>query len=302
MPIANVNGVDIAYETTGNKADPALLIIMGLGSQLVHWPDELVEGLAARGYFVIRTDNRDIGLSQKFDNKGVPDLPQLMMDMAAGKNPEGPYSVSDMAADAVGVLDALGIAQAHVMGVSMGGMIVQNLAAEFPDRVKSLFPIMTTSGAPGLKPATPEAMGALLSPAASTARADVLARNQEVRKIIGSPGFPSDDARVDDYAGRAYDRCFHPEGMARQMAAVVTSGSRAELIETITAPTLVIHGVDDPLVPVEGGRDIAQRIKGAQIVEIDGYGHDLPLQLMDRFVTLICDFADKIEGRAVAAE
>ncbi len=302
MPIANVNGVEIAYETHGNKADPALLMVMGLGSQLVHWPDELVDGLVGRGYFVIRTDNRDVGLSQKFTDKGVPDLAQLMMDMAAGKNPEGPYSVSDMAADNVGVLDELGIAQAHIMGVSMGGMIVQHIAAEYPDRVKSHVPIMTTTGAPGLTPATPEAMGALMTPAASTERADVLARNQEVRKIIGSPGYPSDDERINDYAGRAYDRCFHPEGQARQMAAVVTSGPRHELTATIKAPTLVIHGVDDPLVPIDGGRDIAERVEGAQIVEIEGYGHDLPVQLTDRFVSLICDFADKIEGRAAAAE
>ncbi|MGB0920730.1 MAG: alpha/beta fold hydrolase [Alphaproteobacteria bacterium] len=301
MPTTNVRGVEIAYETTGNPADPALLIIMGLGSQLVHWPDELVDGLAARGYFVIRPDNRDVGLSQKFTDKGVPDLPQLMMDMAAGKNPEGPYTVSDMAADAVGVLDALGIDKAHIMGVSMGGMIVQHIAAEFPDRVKTLIPIMTTTGAPGLSAATPEAMGALLTPATSSAREDVLARNREVRHIIGSPGYPSDNARIDDYAGRAYDRCYHPEGQARQMAAVVSSGPRHELIAGIKTPTLVIHGVDDPLVPVDGGRDIAARIEGAEIVEIEGYGHDLPLELTDRFVALICDFADKVEGRTAQA-
>lgn len=302
MPVTNVNGVEIAYETHGDPSNPALMLVMGLGSQLVHWPDELVDGLVERGLFVVRHDNRDVGLSQKFTDFGVPDLGAIATALASGEKPDAPYFVSDMAADAMGVLDDLGIERAHIMGVSMGGMIVQNMAGEYPDRIKSVVPIMTSSGEPGLDPATPEAMGALMAPAKSDKLEDVLENNNMIREAIGSPGFPSDPARNELYATRAYERCYHPEGTARQMAAVVASGGRADVLKNVTAPMLIIHGTDDPLVPISGGRDIAKHVPHAEMVEIEGYGHDLPLQLMPRFVEMIADFAHMVEGKQAAAE
>jgi len=301
MPMAHVNGLDIAYETHGNPDDTPIVLVMGLGSQLVHWPDELVDGLVARGLYVIRHDNRDIGLSQKLDDKGVPDLGQIMADLTEGKTVEGPYSDKDMADDLAGLLDHLGIESAHIHGVSMGGMTAQRFGVHHPEKARSLIIHMSTTGAPGLTPATPEAMGALLTPPPSTDRETVLEHQVGLRNAIGSPGFPSAPERIKDYGGRAYDRCYDRDGVARQMAAILTSGSRQEAIRSITAPTLVIHGTDDPLVPVDGGKDVAANIEGARLELIEGYGHDLPLQLCDRFVGMIAGFIEEVEATKKAA-
>ena len=301
MPMAHVNGLDIAYETHGDPANPPLLMVMGLGSQLVHWPDELIEGLVNRGLYVIRFDNRDIGLSQKLDDKGVPVIGQILEDLGAGKTVEGPYSDKDMADDAAALLDHLGIESAHIHGVSMGGMITQRLGVHHPEKCRSLIVHMSTTGAPGLKPATPEAMGALLVPPPSPDRDVVIEHSVGVRNAIGSPGYPSDPERIKEYTARAYDRCYDRDGVARQLAAILTSGSRREAIQAIKTPTLVIHGIDDPLVPVDGGEDVAAQIEGARLELIEGYGHDLPLQLCDRFVDLIAGFVEEVEGTAKAA-
>ena len=292
MPRTTHDGVTLEYETHGDTVDPALLLIMGLGAQLTLWPIELVEALVAKGFFVIRHDNRDIGLSTKFIEAGVPDMQSVVMAMMGGKKPDIPYTLSDMAADAVAVLDAAGVDKAHVVGASMGGMIAQLVAVEHPDRVLSLTSIMSTTGNPMLPPARPEAMAALTAPISPQASlAEVLERGAMVSKAIGSPGYPSDARRLQERIERDFRRSFHPTGPARQMAAIVADGDRRERLAKITAPTLVIHGADDPLVPVEGGRDTADAIPGAKIKENSGMGHDLPLALVDEIAEAIAEHA-----------
>ncbi len=286
------NGITLEYETHGNPANPPMLLIMGLGAQLTLWPIELVEALVERGYYVIRHDNRDIGLSSKFTEAGVPDMASVVMALMAGKNPAVPYTLSDMAADAVAVLDAAGVAKAHIVGASMGGMIAQLVAVEHPDRVLSLTSIMSTTGNPLLPPAEPEAMAALTAPMAPDADlAAILERGAMVSKAIGSPGYPADPERLSANVERDFKRSFHPTGAMRQMAAIVADGDRRARLKGVTAPTLVIHGADDPLVPVEGGRDTASAIAGATILEVPGMGHDLPLALVETI-------ADAIAGHA----
>lgn len=292
MPQTTANGITLEYETHGDPANPAMLLIMGLGAQLTLWPIELVEALVARGYFVIRHDNRDIGLSTKFTDKGVPDIPKVVMALMTGKKPEVPYTLSDMASDAMAVLNAAGVVKAHIVGASMGGMIAQLVAVQHPDRVLTLTSIMSTTGNPLLPPARPEAMAALTAPIAPDADLEtILARGATVSRAIGSPGYPADPARLRANVQRDYERSFHPTGAMRQMAAIVADGDRRARLKNVTTPTLVIHGVDDPLVPVEGGRDTAAAIPGATILEVPGMGHDLPLALVETI-------ADAIAGHA----
>lgn len=292
MPQTTHDGITLEYETHGAPANPALLLIMGLGAQLTLWPIELVEALVDRGFYVIRHDNRDIGLSTKFTEAGVPDMQSVVMALMTGQKPDVPYTLSDMAADAVAVLDAVGVTKAHIVGASMGGMIAQLVAIEHPDRVLSLTSIMSSTGNPMLPPAKPEAMAALMAPIAPDADlATILARGAMISRAIGSPGYPADPARLSANVTRDYQRSFHPTGAARQMAAIMADGDRRARLRNVTAPTLVIHGADDPLVPVEGGRDTAEAIPGARIVEIPGMGHDLPLPLVDTI-------ADAIAGHA----
>ena len=292
MAAITANGITLEYETHGDPANPPLLLIMGLGAQLTLWPIELVEALVARGYYVIRHDNRDIGLSTKFTEAGVPDMASVVMALMAGKNPAVPYTLSDMAGDAIAVLDAAGVAKAHIVGASMGGMIAQLVAVEHPERVLSLTSIMSSTGNPLLPPARPEAMAALTAPMAPDADLmAILERGAMVSKAIGSPGYPADPERLRANVERDYKRSFHPTGAMRQMAAIVADGDRRARLKAVTAPTLVIHGADDPLVPVEGGRDTAAAIAGAAILEVPGMGHDLPLALVDTI-------ADAIAGHA----
>ena len=292
MPQITHDGITLEYETHGSPSDPALLLIMGLGAQLTLWPIELVEALVARGYFVIRHDNRDIGLSTKFTEAGVPDMQAVVTALMGGRKPDIPYTLSDMAGDAVAVLDAAGVAKAHVVGASMGGMIAQLVAVEHPDRVLSLTSIMSTTGNPTLPPARPEVMAALLAPVDPNADLDAaVERGASLWRTIGSPGYPADPERLRANVTRDYQRSFHPTGPARQMAAIVADGDRRARLSGIKAPTLVIHGADDPLVPVEGGRDTAASIPGAKIVEIPGMGHDLPVELVDTIADAIAEHA-----------
>ena len=294
MPQTTHNGITLEYETHGDPAKPPLLLIMGLGAQLTLWPIELVEALVGRGYFVIRHDNRDIGLSTKFTEAGVPDMQSVVMALMTGKKPDVPYTLSDMAADAVAVLDAAGVAKAHIVGASMGGMIAQLVAVEHPARVLSLTSIMSSTGNPMLPPSRPEAMAALTSPIAPDADlATILTRGATISRAIGSPGYPADAARLSANVERDYRRSFHPTGAARQMAAIVADGDRRARLKAVTAPSLVIHGADDPLVPVEGGRDTAEAIPGARIVEIPGMGHDLPLALVETIAEAIAGHAKR---------
>jgi pimeloyl-ACP methyl ester carboxylesterase len=297
MAQMTANGISIEYESFGDPGQPALLLIMGLGAQLTLWPIELVDALVARGFHVVRYDNRDVGLSTKFDSTGVPDIPTIMMKAFTGQPITVPYTLSDMAADAAGVLDALGIARAHIVGASMGGMIAQLVAANHPGHTLSLTSIMSSSGNPALPPAKPEAMEVLTSRPANLDAATIIEFSVKAAGVIGSPGYQSDPVRLLNRARADFERSYSPAGFARQMAAIIADGDRRTRLATISAPTLVIHGDGDPLVPVEGGRDTAASIKGADFLVIPGMGHDVPLQLVDQ----IADAIAKVAARADVA-
>jgi pimeloyl-ACP methyl ester carboxylesterase len=278
------NGITIEVDDQGPRDGPAVLLIMGLGMQLIAWPDELVAGLLGRGFRVIRFDNRDAGLSQGFDHLGVPSLAWAGIRYTVGLKIRSPYAIGDMAADALGVLDVLGVRQAHVCGASMGGMIAQHLAARHPQRVKSLVLMMTTSGSRNLPQATPKVRRALLSRSDGRDPAAVVAHLTKVLTLIGSPGYRPDPARLQQRLVESVTRAWRPAGTARQIIAVVADGDRSAMLGGITAPTRVIHGHDDPLVPVACGHDLVARIRGAVADIVPGMGHDLPLPLLARFV------------------
>ncbi len=289
------NGIDIEVEDTGTgepgEQRPVVLMIMGLGMQLVAWPAQLVQALVQAGFRVVRHDNRDIGLSQHFDHLGAPNLiwPALRFRLGLPvKN--APYQLQDMANDSIGVLDALGIAQAHVVGVSMGGMIAQRVALSAPQRVLSLTSIMSSSGARGLPQASWEVQRAMLKRPASSAPADVLAHYVNLFRIIGSPGFPLTDEEMRTRILVGVQRSFHPVGTMRQMVAIVADGARAALLASVRRPTLVLHGKADPLVPFACGEDTARRIPGARLVGIEGMGHDLPPGVIERLLVPMVPF------------
>ena len=275
------NGIDIEVEDCAQKdasfaTKPAVLLIMGLGMQLIAWPPEMVRALEEAGYRVVRFDNRDVGLSSHFDALGKPNLLWASLKYKLGLVPAAPYTLSDMAADALGVLDALKIDQAHVVGVSMGGMIAQRVALAAPARTLSLTSIMSTSGARGLPQAAPEVVRVLLSRPAGTSTTAVVDHTMRLFKAIGSPAYPVPEAELRARVTEGVQRAFHPVGTARQMLAVVADITRAALLARIKAPTLVIHGEADPLVPLACGQDTARRIPGAKLLTIAGMGHDLP--------------------------
>ena len=289
------NGIDIEVEDTGADGSqpgrPVVLLIMGLGMQLVAWPQPLVQALVDAGYRVIRHDNRDIGLSQHFDRAGVPNILWAMLQIKMGFTPNAPYALHDMALDAVGVLDALRVPRAHVVGVSMGGMIAQRVALAAPGRVASLTSIMSSSGARGLPEARPAVMRALISRPAGPGREAIVDHYAMLYKLIGSPGFPIDDALLRERIGVGIDRSWHPVGTLRQMLAIgADTCKRAAELGRITAPTLVLHGRADPLVPYPCGEDTARRIPGARMHGIDGMGHDLPPGLIDVLLAQMLPF------------
>lgn len=291
MAQATANGIEIEYERFGPADAEPLLLIMGLGAQLTLWPVELCEALVARGFHVIRYDNRDVGLSTKLDDAGVPDLPAVLGAVMTGQDPKLPYRLDDLAADAVGLLDALGIDAAHIVGASMGGMIAQLVAATYPERTRALTSIMSTTGNPLLPPATPAAIGALMSRPQGGDVDSLVEFGVQTARVIGSPAYPADEAALRARVRRDVERSFYPAGFARQMAAIYADGDRRSRLAKVSAPTLVIHGTADPLVPVEGGRDTAASIAGAELIEIDGMGHDLPLPLVDRIADSIAAVA-----------
>jgi len=281
---ARANGIEIEYEDYGPNDAPPALLIMGLGAQLTLWPMPMVDQLVERGYRVIRYDNRDVGLSTKLDHAQTPAMATLVGQMMMGVKPDVPYLIADMAADAVGLLDALGIDKAHVIGGSMGGMIAQMVAATHPGRVLSLTSIFSTTGNPAVGQATPEAMAVLTQRPTGDDEEAMVAHGVRAEKVIGSPGYPADEAELAARVRRDFRRMHYPAGIARQMAAIIASGDRREALKTIAAPTMVIHGIDDPLVPVAGGRDTAATIPGAKIVEIPGMGHNLPETLIPQIL------------------
>ena len=283
----DAQGTAIEVDDRGPRDGPPLLMIMGLGMQLTGWPDEFADLLVARGFRVARFDNRDAGLSQGFDDRGTPNLALAGIRYALHLKVPTAYSLADMADDALGVLDALGIARAHVCGASMGGMIAQHLAARHPDRVLSLTLMMTTSGGRDLPQPSARVRRALLGRPDGRDADAVVRHLQRVFAVIGSPGYPPDPAALESRLRAAVQRAWRPAGTARQICAVMSDGDRRALIRRIAAPTAVIHGADDPLVRVEAGRELARLIPGALLDEIPGMGHDLPSELWARFVGTI---------------
>lgn len=278
MPSKTANGIQIEYDTFGDPASPPVLLIMGLGAQMTLWDPVFCQAIADRGFYVIRFDNRDIGLSTWLDDAGEVELGDVM----AG-NVAPPYSMSDMAADAAGLLDALGIASAHIVGASMGGMIAQTLAIDFPAKTRTLTSIMSTTGDLAVGQPSPEALAALLGPPPAS-RDEAIERSVQSAKVIGSPGFDFDESAIRGYAASSYDRAFHPAGMLRQTAAIVTQPDRTSDLQSLRMPTLVIHGADDPLVDVSGGRATADAVSGATLKIVPGMGHDLPPALYGEIV------------------
>lgn len=290
MARAKANGIDIEYETAGRKGDPAMLLIMGLGAQLTIWPDAFCGGLAAKGFYVVRFDNRDTGLSTDFGAWGVPNIADALGKAMKGEKVEAPYLLKDMAADAIGLLDALGLDKAHVVGASMGGMIAQLVAALWPKRTRSLVSIMSTSGRPGLPPGKPEALAMLTAQPEGPAREQLVQHGMKLRRTIAGPGYPMPEAELRAFVEKNVDRRWYPEGAARQYLSVIASGDRVELLKTVKAPTLVLHGEDDPLLPVECGRDVARLVPGAEIRTYPGWGHDFPGGMIPTLVDRIAAF------------
>jgi pimeloyl-ACP methyl ester carboxylesterase len=275
MPHVTANGIQIEYDPFGDRSLPALLLIAGCGAQMNLWDVEFCELLAGKGLFVIRFDNRDAGLSTKFDAAGVPDMMAAFRAAMEGKAVESAYSLDDMADDSVGLLDALGIEKAHICGISMGGMIAQVISCRHPKYVLSLTSIMSTTGNPDLPQGKPDAIAAVVAPAPEE-RGAYVEHYVNVWRRIWSPGFPFEERRARTFMEESYDRSYCPQGMARQNIAVLASGDRRPSLSSIKVPTLVIHGADDPLIPVEGGKDTARVIPGARLLIIDGMGHDMP--------------------------
>lgn len=284
------NNIEIAIEDThpGDATGrPVVLLIMGLGMQLIAWPPAMVQAIADAGFRVVRFDNRDIGLSQHFDHLGSPSLIWEGLKFRMGWRIRPPYRIEDMAADTVGVLDALQIARAHVVGVSMGGMVAQRVAVLAPSRVISLSSIMSSSGARGLPEASPAVTRVLLSRPAGKGVQAAVDHTARLLKAIGSPGFPTPDAELREKVAAAAQRSFHPQGVVRQMVAIAADGTRAAALAKVTAPTLVLHGRADPLVPMACGQDTAKRIPGARFESIEGMGHDLPPGVVERLLAFM---------------
>lgn len=298
MPLVQANGIALWVETHGDPSGRPIVLVRGLGSQVIHWPRAMLDRFVAGGFFVVTADNRDAGLSQSFDHWGTIDEGAMQRRLAAGEPLDVPYTLDDFARDQFAVMDHAGLDRAHVLGISMGGMIVQVMAARQPRRVLSMASVMSSSGNPAIPLGTPQVRALLLAePDDPGDRASVIAFTLRCDRVWGSPGYPFDEAGRAALIGRAWDRCWNPEGVKRQFAAVRSSGSRVDLLKTVGVPSLVVHGLDDSLVGVEHGRDTARHIRGAVLVEIPGMGHDLEGALGP----LIADHAMRHARRAGAA-
>lgn len=271
MPTVHVNGIDIEYEELGSPDDPGFLLVMGFSVQLIGWDERFCRQLADHGFRVVRFDNRDVGLSSRITDGPEPDVGKAI----SGDHSSASYTVGDMADDAAGLLDELGMVPAHVLGVSMGGMIVQELAIRHPDKVRSLCSVMSTTGDPAVGAPRPEAIGALLSPPPAN-RDEAADRAVSVTGVIGSPAHPALDAVVRERAMAAFDRSNDPVGVARQLVGIMASPDRTGPLASVTVPTLVLHGAEDPLIDVSGGEATAKAVPGAELLVVPGMGHDLP--------------------------
>jgi len=301
MSSVQANGLTIEYDEFGDSAAPAMLLIMGLGTQMTAWPESLCRGLADKGYRVIRFDNRDVGLSTKFDGIKVPGPVRWRLMHMLGMRLRPPYTLSDMADDATGLLDALGVGRAHLLGISMGGMIAQIIAGTRPERVRSLTSLASTSGAPGLPGPDPRLARHMFTRPRNATRDYLIDHAVETWRMIGSPAYPMTDLERRRKAMEALDRSFYPEGYRRHLAAVLGSGERSELLSRIVAPTLVIHGDCDPLIPADCGRDTARHVPGSRLEIVAGLGHDLPESFMPRLAAMVGEHATEADGLAAAA-
>jgi pimeloyl-ACP methyl ester carboxylesterase len=299
MPQIRANGIDIEYESFGKESDPAVLLIMGFSAQMTMWPVKFCEGLAGNGFRVIRFDNRDVGKSTHLTHLGMPNTQQAMMKMMSGQPVEAPYKLEDMAMDAVGLLKALDIPRAHIVGASMGGFIAQIIAAKHQGVTKSMVSIMSSTANRSLPPAKPEAMMAITQPPASDSREDRIAAGMKAWRVIGSPGYPATDEELREIVTAAIDRApYDPAGIARQLVAIASAEPRNEILKTVTCPALVIHGADDPLVPVEGGKDTAASIPGCRLVIVPGMAHDFTNALVPVYLEHVGGFLQDVERKA----
>lgn len=296
MAQAIINDLTLEYETFGDQKKPAILLIMGLGSQLIQWPDRLCQDLAKSGHFVIRYDNRDVGLSAKMDHSKLPNFTWAVIRHKLGLSPKLPYTLLDMAKDAVDLLDYLNIQQAHLVGVSMGGMIAQLVAIHFPERALSLTSIMSTTGNPKLPGATPEATAALTTKTRKNADINEIVDNSMAGwKAIMSPGFPVPEENLRAKCLVAVKRSYHPAGTARHLLASICTPDRRKQLQKLTLPALVIHGTADPLIPIECGQDTARNIPKCIFHPIEGMAHDLPDEILTTLTELIGSLTQRSE-------
>lgn len=292
------NGIEIEVEDTGGEGRPVVMLVMGLGMQLIAWPDALVQALVDAGFRVVRHDNRDAGLSQGFDQAGNTNVLWQSLRYRLGLKVQSAYSVQDMANDALGVLDALGIRHAYVVGASMGGMIAQRMAATAPGRVTRLVSIMSSSGARGLPGPRADVLGLLMRRPPGRDEEALIAHSVGLIRLIAGPAYRQDDVAIADRLRQAMRRAYRPKGLMRQMAAVGADVGRETALSRIGCPTLVLHGDADPLVPIACGEDTARRIAGARFVAIPGMGHDLPPQVVDLLLPHLIPFLKSGEPSA----
>lgn len=292
MPIAKVNNIEIFYDCFGNKSAPPILLIGGLGWQMIAWEEAFCNQLAGEGYYVVRFDNRDAGLSTQFDEYGVPDIQSIIADLQKNRKPSVPYALDDMASDGIGLMDALGFEKAHLCGASLGGMVVQTMAINHPDRILSLTSIGSTTGNPGLPRPENEA-----STMASAERIDnreaAVQRALDLNRLAGSPGFPTDKNRIEEKARMTYDRAFNAWGVARQMAAVVAGSDRRPELRKLNVKALIIHGTDDPLVLPKNGIDTHENIPGSELLLIEGMGHEVPEGAWGKIISAMCQMLEE---------
>ena len=290
------NGVELEVEVTGPAEGIPLLIVNGYASQMTSWPDEFHQAFSSQGYRVIRFDNRDVGLTQKFDGI-IPDMRAVAKAMAEGRTPAVPYTLNDMADDAAAMLDELGISAAHIAGASMGGMIAQLIALRHPHKTRSLISLMSTTSDPSLPRSDPRAQEALMSKAPSEEKDAVVEHAVKTRLVIGSPGFPEDQNAVRARFAMNYERSYYTEGALRQWAAVMATPPRTEMLKTLSCPTLVIHGDADILIKPEAGRHTAACIKGAELKIIPGWGHNMPITAVNAISEPVIEFMRGVERR-----
>ena len=291
--IAPANGIDLCFQEMGDPDGEPLVLVMGLATQMLAWDEGFCGLLVERGFRVIRFDNRDIGRSTKIVSAGVP----RRLDMMRGRSSSAPYLLRDMAADAIGLMDHVGIESAHIVGASMGGMIVQTMAIEHPERVRSMVSIMSNTGSRWTGMPSRKAMAVLLA-RPPRGRDAAVERAVKTFKVIGSPGYPFDEERIRQVAGRSYDRGHSTAGVLRQLHAITASGDRTQALRELSVPTTIIHGSGDPLVRPAGGRATARAIPGARLKLIDGMGHDLPRQLWPVFAEEIAGTAARSRSTA----